>query len=181
MATADPPYHALVDTGALVTGFDNLGVAEYLLRRGLRGFDACVFLDARDRKMALLRVGMTVVRLEQCGAPLDRRFTFYDQTHTTGMDIKQFYTARAAVTLGKDMTFRDLAQGAYRCGSPLTGLAPDLRPPTASPHWAADLPPTRAAPVGRQSGPARQPEQAAAAAGVTFPCTRAACSTPRAP
>ena len=38
-----------------------------------------VYLDARDRKMALLRVGMAAVRLEQCGAPLDRRFTFYDQ------------------------------------------------------------------------------------------------------
>ncbi len=36
------------------------------------------------------------------------------KVHTTGMDIKQFYTARAALTLGKDMTFRDYAQGAYR-------------------------------------------------------------------
>ena len=115
VATANPPYHALIDTGALVTGYDNLGVAAYLLQHGLHGFDACIFLDSRDCKMALLRVGMTVVRLEQCGVSLDRRFTFYDQTHTTGMDIKQFYTARAAVTLGKDMTFRDLAQGAYRC------------------------------------------------------------------
>jgi hypothetical protein len=114
VATANPPYHALIDTGALVTGFDNFGVAAYLLNKGLTGFDACIFLDSRDRKMALLRLGMTVVRLEQCGVALDRRFTFYDQTHTTGMDIKQFYTARAAVTLGKDMTFRDLAQGAYR-------------------------------------------------------------------
>ena len=35
---------------------------------------------------------------------------FTCQVHTTGMDIKQFYTARAALTLGKDMTFRDYAQ-----------------------------------------------------------------------
>jgi hypothetical protein len=114
VAVADPSYNALIDTGALVTGFDNLGVAQYLLQNGLKGFDACVFLDSRDRKMALLRVGMVVVRLDQCGVPLDRMFTFYDQTHTTGMDIKQHYSARAAITLGKDMTFRDLAQGAYR-------------------------------------------------------------------
>ena len=58
--------------------------------------------------------GMMTVRLDQCGVPLERRFTFYDHCHTTGMDIKQFYTARAALTLGKDMTIRDLAQGAYR-------------------------------------------------------------------
>ena len=37
-----------------------------------------------------------------------------DQVHTTGMDIKQAASARAALTLGKDMSFRDYAQGAYR-------------------------------------------------------------------
>lgn len=30
------------------------------------------------------------------------------------MDIKQHYTARAILTLGKDMTFRDYSQGAFR-------------------------------------------------------------------
>ena len=114
VASASPPYHALIDTGALVTGYENLAVAQYLLQTGLIDFEACVFLDSQDRKMALMRAGMVVVRLDQCGAPLSRRFTFYDQTHTTGMDIKQHFSARAAVTLGKDMTFRDLAQGAYR-------------------------------------------------------------------
>ncbi len=57
---------------------------------------------------------MCVVRMEQLGISLERRFTFYDQTHTTGMDIPQHYTARAILTLSKDMTFRDFAQGAYR-------------------------------------------------------------------
>ena len=42
------------------------------------------------------------------------RFTFYDQVHTTGMDIKQCLNAKALVTLGKDMTWRDYAQGAFR-------------------------------------------------------------------
>jgi hypothetical protein len=114
VSSAQPAYHALIDTGALITGFDNLAVATYVLQNGLSGFDACVFLDSQDRKMVLLRTGMVVVRIDQCGVPLERRFTFFDQTHTTGMDIKQHFSARAAVTLGKDMTFRDLAQGAYR-------------------------------------------------------------------
>lgn len=30
------------------------------------------------------------------------------------MDIKQELSARAALTLGKDMTFRDYAQGSFR-------------------------------------------------------------------
>ena len=57
---------------------------------------------------------MHVVRLAQAGVPVDRRFSFYDQIHTTGMDIHQCIDAKAAITLGKDMTFRDYAQGAFR-------------------------------------------------------------------
>ena len=37
-----------------------------------------------------------------------------DQIHTTGMDIKQAPNAKAVITVGKDTTFRDYAQGAYR-------------------------------------------------------------------
>ncbi len=35
------------------------------MEHGLKGFEACVFLDKQDRKMALLRAGMTVVRMDQ--------------------------------------------------------------------------------------------------------------------
>tara|TARA_B110000046_G_C12629697_1_gene248162 strand:+ start:71 stop:364 length:294 start_codon:yes stop_codon:yes gene_type:complete len=79
--------------------------------------------------MILLRAGMKVVPLKQCAVPWHRRFSFYDQVHTVGMDIKQSASARAILTLGKDMTFRDLAQGAYRMrgigkGQTITLLAP---------------------------------------------------------
>ena len=91
----------------------NFEVAEYLLKVGLSTMEGVVFLDEEDRKMILLRSGK-VMKLEQCGVPMARRFSFYDQVHTTGMDIKQSPNARAVVTIGKDMTFRDYAQGAYR-------------------------------------------------------------------
>ena len=55
-----------------------------------------------------------VLKLSQCGIAVENRFAFYDQIHTTGMDIKHTLSARAAITIGKDMVFRDLAQGAYR-------------------------------------------------------------------
>ena len=45
------------------------------------------------------------------GIPLEKRFAFYDQVHTTGMDIQHVLSASAALTLGKDMTWRDYAQG----------------------------------------------------------------------
>lgn len=93
----------------------NYDVAKYLLMHGLpKQFEGVVFLDQKDRKMILMRQGMNVVRLNQSGIPPDRRFSFYDQIHTTGMDIHQAIDARAVLTLGKDMTFRDYAQGAFR-------------------------------------------------------------------
>ena len=82
-------------------------MAAALLDGGLPAFDGVVFLDAEDRQMLLLRSGRKVVPLAQAGVPAHRRFTFYDQVHTTGMDIKQVASARAALTLGKDMSFRD--------------------------------------------------------------------------
>ena len=56
----NPPYHALIDTGALITGMSNKGVAEYLLRNGLSTLKGVVFLDERDRQMVLLRKGFKV-------------------------------------------------------------------------------------------------------------------------
>jgi len=114
IASCNPPFHALIDTGALVTGLTNYEVAAFLLRNGLEGMDGVVFLDDEDRKMILLRDGFIVMPLERCGVPREKRFSFYDQIHTTGMDIKQPLVCKALLTLGKDMTFRDYAQGAWR-------------------------------------------------------------------
>eukprot|EP01012_Entosiphon_sulcatum_P009332 TRINITY_DN1521_c0_g2_i1.p1 TRINITY_DN1521_c0_g2~~TRINITY_DN1521_c0_g2_i1.p1 ORF type:complete len:4962 (-),score=1074.52 TRINITY_DN1521_c0_g2_i1:73-14958(-) len=122
IAYADPPFHALIDTGALITGLSNLQVAKYLLQDDrLPGFEGVVFLDELDRKVVLLRSTGRVVLLEECGMGLERRFAFYDQIHTTGMDIQHTPNARAALTLGKDMTFRDYSQGAFRMRGILRG------------------------------------------------------------
>ena len=109
----DPQVHALIDTGALITGYSNLQVAKELFRRGLGWCDGCVYLDDEDRKMVLVRATGRSVAAEQCGVPLERRFAFYDHTHCTGMDIKHS-TVLAVLTLGKDMVFRDYVQGAFR-------------------------------------------------------------------
>jgi hypothetical protein len=103
ISTATPPFHALIDTGALITGMSNKAVAEYLLKVGLVNMKGVVFLDELDRQMVLLRKGLKVVKLSDSGLAWNERFTFYDQVHTTGMDIKQTVDACAALTLGKDM------------------------------------------------------------------------------
>lgn len=92
LASAEPPYHALIDTGALVTGYSNAGVARRLLELsegtsvGIGRMEGVVFLDALDRQMIQLRAGMKVVPLSQSAVPMDRRFTFFDQVHTAGID-----------------------------------------------------------------------------------------------
>jgi len=115
VATASPPLNALIDTGALITGLSNKEVAQQLLALGLnRWCEGVVFLDENDEKMILVKATGRVLKLSQCGIAIEKRFAFYDQIHTTGMDIKHCLSARAALTLGKDMVFRDLAQGAFR-------------------------------------------------------------------
>ena len=115
VATARPRFKALIDTGALITGYSNRQVAERLLKYGLHTWcEGVVFLSEEDEKMILVKATGRVLKLSQCGIAVENRFAFYDQIHTTGMDIKHALNARAALTLGKDMVFRDLAQGAYR-------------------------------------------------------------------
>ena len=115
VANAEPKLNALIDTGALITGLRNKSVAHYLLAHGLgRWCEGVVFLDESDEKMILVKATGRVLKLSQCGVSVEKRFAFYDQIHTTGMDIKHALNARAALTLGKDMVFRDLAQGAFR-------------------------------------------------------------------
>lgn len=90
-------------------------MAHYLLASGLAHWcEGVVFLDEHDEKMILVKATGRELKLSQCGIAVDKRFAFYDQIHTTGMDIKHAINARAVLTLGKDMTFRDLAQGAFR-------------------------------------------------------------------
>jgi hypothetical protein len=84
IASASPPVHALIDTGALITGMTNLEVASFLLQHGLPTMQGVVFLDALDRKMILVRTSMKVIPLEQSGIERSARFSFYDQIHTTG-------------------------------------------------------------------------------------------------
>jgi hypothetical protein len=84
IATADNPrYNALIDTGALITGYSNKEVAQQLLERGLPWCDGVVFLDDDDKQQVYIRATGRVVSADQCGVPLERRFAFYDQVRKT--------------------------------------------------------------------------------------------------
>jgi hypothetical protein len=118
IARAEPPYHALIDAGAIITGFRNEEVARYLLLNGLTKFKACIYLDDSGAKMAVVRSGAELsplpVPIEQCGVHISARFCFFDQIHTTGTDLKMPIDAKAVATIGKGMTLRDHAQSCWR-------------------------------------------------------------------
>lgn len=122
VATSEPPFHALIDTGALITGMDNVDVARFLLDKGLPHVDACVYLDEFDRQKIVVRGNPAPQSLHEVGVPVERRFVFYDQIHHTGIDIPHAVNARAAVTIGKDMTLREYSQGAFPRGAPAAPL-----------------------------------------------------------
>ncbi|CAK9074051.1 unnamed protein product [Durusdinium trenchii] len=116
-------FHALIDAGALIVGFSNLAAecSESLPM----SFLGVVFLNEADETVVLLR-DARILPLSECGLSSAQRFTFYDHVHTTGLDVPQAPYARAALTLGKDMLWRDYAQAAFRMrglgpGVPVTG------------------------------------------------------------
>ena len=74
-----PGLHALIDVGALVTGMSNLEVVTFLLAEGLPHVRGAVYIDDDGHKRILLRDGLRVMALEQCGLHRAQRFSFYDQ------------------------------------------------------------------------------------------------------
>ena len=109
-------YNALIDTGALITGLDNSQVAKYIMQNDKHGrFDAAVFIDRTGERVFITKSNLDEPKkIGQCGVPLARRFTFYDQAHVTGTDIKQATAARALATIGKGVIFRDHCQAVWR-------------------------------------------------------------------
>jgi len=115
VAHTTPTPLALIDVGALVTGVTNKAAARVLLQHLPPRLKGVVYLDAAGRQVIVLRSAPDApIPLSQCGLDRTERFTFYDQVHTTGIDIKQGLNASAVVTVGKDTTLRDYAQGCWR-------------------------------------------------------------------
>lgn len=80
IATAENPrVNALIDTGALITGYSNVEVAQKLLELGLSWCEGVIFLDDEDRQQVLVRATGRVVSADQCGVSSEKRFAFYDQ------------------------------------------------------------------------------------------------------
>ncbi|POM80569.1 Hypothetical protein PHPALM_1572 [Phytophthora palmivora] len=77
IAHAQPPVHALIDTGALITGFDNQEVAAFLLAELPTEMEGVVYLDEDDRQMILLRDHNAPMPLVQSELPTEMEGVVY--------------------------------------------------------------------------------------------------------
>ena len=94
-----PHFSALIDTAALLCGLENEEVAARLMnspltqpdgKGGKGGKEACVFLArGTDLPMILLKGAASAVPLEDANILPEKRFCYFDQPHTTGIDINQ--------------------------------------------------------------------------------------------
>jgi hypothetical protein len=109
--------HALIDTAGLIRGIGREQVAERLqqiFKEKRHDIKGVVFYDSKDQ-LVILESGKTLpIPLKQSRLEPHERFTFYDQKHTTGSDIKQHPQAVGVVTIGKDLISRDLYQSIWR-------------------------------------------------------------------
>jgi len=74
----------------------------------------CVFLDGGKQMFIDRNQPEVQLPIDRCHVPLQNRFTFFDQVHTTGIDTKQPLDGVAVCTVGSGITLRDFFQGCWR-------------------------------------------------------------------
>lgn len=107
-------YSSLIDSGALIKHISNEAVArKFLEKANPAQIDGVVFYDKNDHICVLDRKG-DIKPLQESQIPPERRFTFYDQRHTVGSDIKQHFRAKALATISETLKQFEMYQGIWR-------------------------------------------------------------------
>ena len=109
--------HALIDTGGLGRGLENVNAARQMLTvlaNRVPPINGVVFYDASENLMVLEKDNPVPIPLEHSSLTKEERYTLYDQKHTTGSDIKQAFTAVGLVTISQHTTLRNLLQSVRR-------------------------------------------------------------------
>lgn len=117
---AEPPlpfFHAFIDVGGYGRGIDHMRFARDLLALASARssvIKGVVFFDAAERLMMLERGKKGAQPFDHTNLGKEERLTFYDEKHSTGVDVKQPFAAKAIVTIGRRTTLRDLIQAVWR-------------------------------------------------------------------
>jgi len=104
-----PPHDALIDAGGYFKEGGNLAIAR---KMAVTLKKPVVFYNPEG--VQTITDGKDETPLSASDIKEDDRLTFYDQSHTTGADIKQKGTAFGLVTIGRGMILRDLLQSVWR-------------------------------------------------------------------
>lgn len=127
-ADATDNVRAIIDISATFTGYDNVGVAsalaqfyqafaasmQYILY--FNSTDKLCAISCRDPKATPIVLNTSDPKeiTQKLGCPPNRRFTYYDQSHTVGVDIKQAIGSKALVLVDQRTSLDRFLQGVMR-------------------------------------------------------------------
>jgi hypothetical protein len=111
----DPPVQVILDVGAQILEYDNLGLAKEWLRLSGPSKEAVIFVNNSDELCVLDRKGNPeLLQTSPYASRLDACLVFLDESHTRGIDLQMPSDYRAAVTLGAHLTKDRLVQACMR-------------------------------------------------------------------
>lgn len=157
----DMPLRSIIDCCAMFKGIDNLTVAvtiaryvkehpaqfsqpeplHYVLFFNDAGQLSALPIDGNLNHPSPIVIGSSAPEVinERLGSGPAARFTFYDQSHTVGVDIKQTEGARGLVMMDRNTHYSHFLQGAMRMRGLLEGnQALDLVVPTSLAHQSLE-------------------------------------------
>lgn len=111
----DPPVQVILDVGAQILEYDNLGLAKEWLTLSDASKEAAVFVNSSDELCVVDRKGrVDLLQTSPFASRLDACLAFLDESHTRGIDLKLPLNYRAAVTLGAHLSKDRLVQACMR-------------------------------------------------------------------
>ncbi len=110
----NPEHRALIDAGGRFKDLSTLKVAQKLLEKQTP-FDVngVIFFEG-DEKMVLKKGKKTPIPYSPKEHSAEHYFSYYDQKHCTGVDLKQTPQAKAWITFNKNSSLRDFTQAVWR-------------------------------------------------------------------
>lgn len=85
----DPPVQVILDVGAQILEYDNLGLAKEWLRMSTSVKEAAVFVNDSDEICVVDRKGcVDLLQTSPFASRLDACLVFLDESHTRGIDLK---------------------------------------------------------------------------------------------
>lgn len=106
--------HALIDAGALVTGFTNYKVAEFLIRELPIKFHGVIYFSDDTNHLTVLMRNKSKIALHDCHIDKQNLFAYLDDVHTRGTDLQLPLDCHGILTIGMGMQKDKLMQAAMR-------------------------------------------------------------------